>query len=241
MQREFARFVEQPTRTSYLAARDALLAESPLPVDATDLAHLVAMLDAGDYEEAIARLELLPPSAAISPRVHFLAAEAAEATGDDETVELERYLFVICVQAMLATGSGTQAAPYQVCHPSDEYDLLEVLELSPAAQRLEEHDGAMYDVLLCTTGREVWFDLSHRMTSPTPSRLVARGSRNRQRTDRATSGTSLKTKRKVAPSKKAGQTRLAMPAVEEASLSQPSHARSTTAARAPRRKSSPRK
>ncbi|ADB17700.1 hypothetical protein Psta_3035 [Pirellula staleyi DSM 6068] len=181
MQREFARFVEEPTRANYLAARAALLAKSPIPVDATDLAHLGAMLDAGEYDEALARLELLPPSAAISPRVHFLAAEAAEATGDDENVELERYLFVICLQAMLATGSGTSAEPYQVCHPSDEYDLLEVLELTPAAQRLEEYEGRLFDVLLCTTGREVWFDMSHRLGLPGSKKRMTTPPRRRAR------------------------------------------------------------
>ena len=38
------------------------------------------------------------------------------------------------LQGLLATGEGSRANPYLVCHATDEYDLLEALDLQPAGQ-----------------------------------------------------------------------------------------------------------
>jgi len=158
MQRRFTQFVESPTRENYLAVRDAVLRRTPLPIQATDLAELMRLLDAEAHQEVLERMELLPASKVLSPRVHFLTAEAAEALGDAATGEVERFLFVLCLQGLLATGDGTATAPYAVCHASDEHDLLEVLGCEIAAQALVERDGRLLDVATCSDGRQVWFD-----------------------------------------------------------------------------------
>ena len=166
MQRRFTQFVESPTRENYLAVRDAVLRRTPLPIQAADLAELVRLLDAEAHEEVLERMELLPPSKVLSPRVHFLTAEAAEALGDVETGEVERFLFVLCLRGLLATGDGTPAAPYSVCHASDEHDLVEVLGCEIAAQALVEREGRLYDVLTCSDGRQVWFDATASFQRP---------------------------------------------------------------------------
>jgi len=158
MQRRFTQFVESPTRENYLAVRDAVLRRTPLPIQAADLAELMRLLDAEAHREVLERMELLPASKVLSPRVHFLTAEAAEALGDAATGEVERFLFVLCLQGLLATGDGSETAPYAVCHASDEHDLLEVLGCEIAAQALVERDGRLLDVATCSDGRQVWFD-----------------------------------------------------------------------------------
>jgi hypothetical protein len=160
MQRQFSQFVELPSRENYLAACRAVLRATPLPLAASDLAELVRLLDAADYQEVLDRIELLPPSKALSPRVHFLAAEAAEALGDTETGEVERFLFVLCLQGLLATGDGTLASPFVVCHATDEHDILEAVDREPAGQSLVCHEGRMLDAVTCTDGRQYWFDVS---------------------------------------------------------------------------------
>jgi len=158
MQRRFTQFVESPTRENYLAVRDAVLRRTPLPIQAADLAELMRLLDAEAHREVLERMELLPASKVLSPRVHFLTAEAAEALGDAATGEVERFLFVLCLQGLLATGDGSETAPYAVCHASDEHDLLEVLGCEIAAQALVERDGRLLDVATCSDGRQIWFD-----------------------------------------------------------------------------------
>jgi hypothetical protein len=166
MQRQLAAFVEQPSKTTYLAARDAVLSQSVLPLDSGDLAHIERLLDDQQPEAVLDRLDLLPPSKVLSPRVHFLAAEAAAALGREDDVELERSLFVLSLQGLLATGDGTRANPYSVCHASDEYDVVAALGSEPASQTLAEHDGRLCDVILCSDGRELCFDVSHLVEVP---------------------------------------------------------------------------
>jgi hypothetical protein len=161
MQRQLAAFVEQPSKKNYLAARDAVLSQSPLPLDGADLAEIEALLEAEQYEAVVTRLDLLPPSKVLSPRIHFLAAEAADALRQDDEVELERSLFVVTLQGLFATGDGTRANPYCVCHACDEYDVVAALGAEPAAQSLVELEGRLCDVILCSDGRELCFDVTH--------------------------------------------------------------------------------
>jgi hypothetical protein len=213
MQRRLMQFVESPTRETYLAVREAALAETPLPIAATDLATLADLLEAEAHDEVLARIDALPASKVLSPRVHYLAAEAAEALGDLETVELERFLFVVCLRGLLATGDGTRHAPYSVCHATDEHDLLETSGLAPARQQVVEHEGALCDVVTCTDGREVWFDVSAVLSRPLPSdsaRKSARVNAARKpaaRVGKAASATSSgKVSTRRAPSRTATQT-----------------------------------
>ncbi|MCI0361294.1 MAG: DUF4919 domain-containing protein [Planctomycetaceae bacterium] len=187
MQRRFTQFVESPTRENYLAVRDAVLRRTPLPIQAADLAELVRLLEAEAYEEVLARVELLPASKVLSPRVHYITAEAAEALGDEETGELARMLFVLSLRGLLATGDGTEAAPYAICHASDEHDLLDCLGREFASQALVERDGRLFDVVTCADGRQVWFDATAvfcRPKSPSGKRRrksTARGGHRRRR------------------------------------------------------------
>jgi hypothetical protein len=175
MQRQLSAFVDQPSRKTYLAVRDAVLRAAPLPLEATDLADLERLLESGQARQVLDRLDALPPSKVLSPRVHLLAAEAAEAVGDVAGGEVERFLFVLCLQGLLATGKGTRTDPYLVCHATDEYDVLEALDLQPARQSLIEDQGRLCDMLICANGREVWFDLTGVVRRPKSRRkAVAR-------------------------------------------------------------------
>jgi hypothetical protein len=166
MERQLTAFVEQPCKATFLAARDCMLRQSPLPIVAADLADLAGLLERKEFELLLDRLDSLPPSKVLSPRVHFLAAEAADALGDSTSTELERSLFVLTLQGLLATGDGTRGNPYIVCHPTDEYDVLAALGCEPAGQSLVEHEGRLCDVLVCTDGRSVWFDVTDVLLRP---------------------------------------------------------------------------
>lgn len=173
MQRQLTAFVEQPSKKTYLAVRAAVLRESPLPIAATQLASLERLLDEGAATEVLDRIDALPLPKVLSPRVHLLAAEAADVLQDAQRGELERMLFVITLRGLLATGEGTPAEPYIVCQASDEHDIAEALGLEPAGQSLVEHAGKLCDVLICTDGRELWFDLAGSVSRPPAIRKTA--------------------------------------------------------------------
>ena len=160
MQRQLAAFVEQPSKITFLAARDAVLRESPLTLFAAQIAELEHLLELEDYSSLLDRLESLPPAKVLSPRIHFLAAEAADACGDFADCELERCLFVITLQGLLATGDGTRANPYIICHASDAHDILAALGRQASRQTMVENEGRVCDVMLCSDGREIWFDIT---------------------------------------------------------------------------------
>lgn len=166
MQRQLAAFVEQPSKNTFLAARDAVLHESPLPLLAVEIAELDRLLEEEEYQTLLDRLDLLPPSKVLSPRIHFLAAEAADALGLSQDVELERCLFVITLRGLLATGDGSQSNPYVVCHATDEHDILEALGLQASQQSVVESEGQLFDCLVCSNGREVWFVVTKSVARP---------------------------------------------------------------------------
>jgi hypothetical protein len=181
MQRQLAAFVEQPCKATFLAAREAVLRRSLLPLMATEIAELDRLLEQEKHQDLLDRLDALPPSKVLSPRIHFLAAEAAEALGQAMDVELERSLFVLTLQGLLATGDGTRANPYIVSHPTDEYDILAALNQQPAGQSLTEYQGRLYDVHVCSDGREVCFDVTDLLA---PRRRVRKCTRKRTRATR---------------------------------------------------------
>jgi hypothetical protein len=173
MQRQLAAFVEQPGRATFLAARRAVLSLSPLPLVAAQIAELDRLLEQNEFQCLRDQIDTLPPSKILSPRIHFLAAEAAEALGDMEDVELERSLFVLTLQGLLASGDGTRSNPYIVCHPTDEYDVIAALGHEAAGQSLVEYGGRLHDVLLCTDGRQVWFDITELLVRPRSRKKLA--------------------------------------------------------------------
>jgi len=195
MERCFTRFVESPTRENYLAVRRAVLQRSWLPLTAVDLAEMTRLLDSEAFDEVLRRIELLPPSKALSPRVHYLTAEAAQALGDERTGELERYLFVLCLRGILATGDGSQAAPYAVCHASDEHDVLTCLGLEIANQSLVERNRQQFDRVVCSDGREVWFDVTPVVRRPVATRRAARRATRKRRGNSIRNTTGRQTRR----------------------------------------------
>lgn len=156
MERAFRTFIEQPTARTYLAVRKAILEDCNESVAASDIRKLQRWLTAGNAVAVMAAAERLPSTAALSPRVHFLMAQAAIETGDAQTHELERLLFQASLKGLLSTGDGSAARPYWVCQPCDEYDVLLSLGLQPLRQILNrpdasqlDSDGLVLDRILC--------------------------------------------------------------------------------------------
>jgi hypothetical protein len=170
MFQEFARFLELPSRATYLAARRAWLRLNLQPLHAAELQELAARLDAGDAAGVIEQAHGWHSRAALSPRAHFFAAEAHAALGQEEQAELERWVFSTCLKGILATGDGTRRKPYLITQIPDEYDLLKLLGLENEQQQIVLRGRRTCDVLTCTNGGEVWFDVSDLV--PIPAELL---------------------------------------------------------------------
>ncbi|MGV3608624.1 MAG: hypothetical protein ACO1RA_19635 [Planctomycetaceae bacterium] len=176
MERLFQAFIEQPLAKNLLALRRALLADSLDSVAPADLRKLHRWVESGNSQAAIIAAERLPDAAAMSPRVHFLMAQAALQTGDRESLEMEQMLFQATLKGILATGDGSYASPYLICQPSDEYDVLLTLGYTPVRQVctvLDSLDGASKDHSAGTGGNSTLDKVICKRNKPENGRAIS--------------------------------------------------------------------
>jgi hypothetical protein len=177
MQDDFEAFLIQPTRAAYEQVRDALLADPDFHADPCELAQMAELCAAGEFSAARDKLESLLYDWALSPRMHFLAAWVAKELGDEEDAQLERFTGEACLSGLLATGDGSFASPYLVTYAADEYDLVSARGLVARSQQLVACDLGRFDVLICESGEELWFDVTDLFRhAPTPSHPLLRTS-----------------------------------------------------------------
>lgn len=158
MNDELQALAESPTLDNYLRLRELLLESPGFAADVAELEKLTRLCVAERGAEARRLADELFPRWLLSPRFHYWAACAAEMTDDAEDAELERFLSTTCLDAILATGSGTRESPFVITYPSDIRDILLFRRLRLASQSLVEEPEGFRDRVLCQGGREVWFD-----------------------------------------------------------------------------------
>lgn len=160
MQDDLQTFFEHPSSRNYRRARHAILRDGDGRADEADLHELARLCEQGFFVAACEHAAAMMPAWALSPRVHFLAALAAEQRDDSEDVELERFMLAGCLEGLLDTGDGTSRHPYLVSHLADEKDILASLDLHAQVQTLVELGSRRCDVVQCRDGSEIWFDVS---------------------------------------------------------------------------------
>ncbi len=127
-----------------------------------DYIELRSLVREGDTRKAQKLIDQFLPLYPLSPRLHLLASTNAEKSGDSELTQLEQERGFACLDAILATGDGSEARPYLSSKVSDEYDILFIVrQESVEEQRLEFRGDRIFDRILCESGAEVWFDITH--------------------------------------------------------------------------------
>ncbi|MCS7305868.1 MAG: DUF4919 domain-containing protein [Thermoguttaceae bacterium] len=184
IQRLFERFLEKPSKESYLQVLDALCRHPAYNPYSTELEEVAQLLDSRRYEEAKAKLDQAMPNLLLSPRAHNYYRVIAEAAGDLQEAQRRDQIAQKCLQGIRATGQGivdaaagepkqghVPIAPFHVARVSDEYDLIRALGKRSRvhSQSLRRMDGRWYDVLRCSdeTGQVfyVWFDVTRLMSA----------------------------------------------------------------------------
>src|SRR5262245_6100057 len=128
-------FFENPSGETFVRLRNDVLADPSYDFNSTDLDELTDLLAAEEYDAVPDALPGLMPGWLLSPRVHLLAALAAEKSGNAANAELERNVVRACLRGLLQSGDGTPQRPYLITHITDEYDLLEHFGKRPTEQR----------------------------------------------------------------------------------------------------------
>ncbi|MEQ8787318.1 MAG: hypothetical protein RIC55_13515 [Pirellulaceae bacterium] len=163
MQQHYQAFLEEPTAANYRRVRGAILALPDFQPSMLSLHVAASLCGQRHHAEASAQLEEMSPDWALSPRYHQLAAQLAEALGDEEDAEVEQFAACCCLRGLLATGDGSRMFPYLLTYTSDAQDILGFRGLRPVRQALHEHRGRRYDVVACGDGGNYWFDVTDLM------------------------------------------------------------------------------
>lgn len=151
-----------PTREGLVRLQDAIQAH-PLYDAYRDLTgRVVPLLEEGRYAQARSILLEVMPAQALSPGSHALLARCHAGLGDDDGAATERALMRLSMQAILHSGDGSAARPYEVLRTSDEYDTLQALGFRRTHQATMDVEGQLVDVFTDVGGRTVHFLLRGR-------------------------------------------------------------------------------
>ncbi len=157
---EISDFLAEPNGENLLRLRAVIEASGAYDAGSDGDERLAGMIDQRAYHEAQDLVDDLMPGWLLSPRVHRLAAEAAENRGDEEAAARARYMLRACTKGILLAGDGTEERPFPILHVSDEYEIIDVMGKEPVDQRLAGGEAGLCDVIRCSDGTEVWFDVS---------------------------------------------------------------------------------
>jgi hypothetical protein len=167
-------FLENPTPENYRRARRITLAMPGFDRHSLAWVELSQLCDEGRFDEVLRRSDDMWTAWRLSPRYHLLVGYAASQFGDQEEVELSRFQFHTCLEALLGTGEGTETSPYYVLRTCDQYDVIRALGLRGRCQCAAEHRGRSVDIVQCDGQIEVWFDLGPIPLKKRRSRRVSR-------------------------------------------------------------------
>lgn len=160
MRSQLMALMKESTADNYRALHSLVVQHASYAPYGNTLEVLEAALSAGDFDLVAKQLPEAMPNLLLSPRVHKIAWALHRHTQDEQAAGMEMALYTACVEGMLATGDGSQARPYLVCHISDEYDLLRHLKREVRQQRKMVDGSRHFDVVACADGGDVWFDVT---------------------------------------------------------------------------------
>jgi hypothetical protein len=156
---ELSDFLAKPSGETFLRLREVVIGSPDYEFHSDGADQVQGLFAAEDYEAVPDMLSELMPNWLLSPRVHRLVGLAAEQVGDTDLAQRETYMARACIRGLLESGDGSRERPFQVTHVADEYDLLEIQGKEMKQQRLVTDTAGSFDVIACTDGTELWFDI----------------------------------------------------------------------------------
>jgi hypothetical protein len=167
-QEMFFQMVQEPTAENYRRLWEVITTAPEYSPYSDPYEAIEKLLETGEHAKARELLRGALGDLMLSPRIHLLAAMAGDGAGDAQASEFERVFYFKCLEAILATGDGSLESPYLVTRTSDEYDVLFHLKKELASQSLAEAGGKSLDVMTCTDGTDVCFDITRALRSIDP-------------------------------------------------------------------------
>jgi len=160
MQELLLQFVQDPNAENFLALRNSLIESERYDPYSDEMTLVDSLIESEKWSEAQEALGTAMPNLILSPRAHLMMSFIAEKLDQEMAQKMEGFLASACCQGIVETGDGTKESPYLVTRTSDEYDVLSYLQKEFVEQSLVHVDEKSFDVVKCSDGTELWFDIS---------------------------------------------------------------------------------
>ena len=156
----YLEFFKKPTTEGFQSLRQQVAASDRYAPYSNELDMLAAALGAGHPQAAIDLFWRSFPNLLLSPLAHLMLSQAYLGLKKENEAEGEKAMGHLILKSILATGKGTKKKPYAVMRVEDERDVLSALKKQAGAQFLIMAGSRMLDLLQCSDGSEVYFDIT---------------------------------------------------------------------------------
>ena len=156
----FLEYLKKPSVEIFLAVRQKVSESDRYLPYSNELDVLAANLCAEDPQAAIEYFWQTFPSLLLSPSAHMMLSKAYLDLKKENEAEGEKAMGRLILKSILATGKGTKKRPYAVMRVDDERDVLSALKKRAGAQFLMTDKSRVFDLLQCSDGSEVYFDIT---------------------------------------------------------------------------------
>jgi hypothetical protein len=156
----YLEFLKKPTTEGFQGLRQQVAASDRYAPYSNELDVLVAALGAGHPQAVIDLFWRSFPNLLLSPLAHLMLSQAYLDLKKEDEAEGEKAMGRLILKSILATGKGTKKRPYAVMRIEDERDVLSVLKKQTGAQFLVRDKAQVFDLLQCSDGSEVYFDIT---------------------------------------------------------------------------------
>jgi hypothetical protein len=156
----FLGFLKKPSTEGFQGLRQQVAASDRYAPYSNEPDMLMAALSAGDPQAAIDQFWRSFPNLLLSPLAHFIQSQAYLDLKREDEAEGEKAMGRLILKSILATGKGTKKKPYAVMRAEDEKDVLSALKKQAGAQFLIRDKSRIFDLLQCSDGSEVYFDIT---------------------------------------------------------------------------------
>ncbi|MEX2215405.1 MAG: DUF4919 domain-containing protein [Phycisphaeraceae bacterium] len=160
---QFLHFMKTGQVADYLTVRQTMIDSPNYEPYSDDLNQIVVLVEGKQYQKALNLFRKRLGNLLLSAAAHLMAGESMKGLGQDEEAKSEHFIGRRCIEGILTTGDGSEAEPWLVLRPVDEYDVLGYFGKTMAKQELVKGGRGTCDKMTCTDGSEYWFDVTDAM------------------------------------------------------------------------------
>jgi hypothetical protein len=156
----FLEYLKGPSPVGFQKLRQQVAASDRYAPYSNELEMLMAALSTGEPQAAIDLFWRSFPNLLLSPLAHMMLCQAYLDLKRENEAEGEKAMGRLILKSILSTGKGTKKRPYAVMRIEDEKDVLSALKKQAGAQFLMRGDSRVFDLMECSDGSEVYFDIT---------------------------------------------------------------------------------